>query len=126
MLDNKGYTHTHTHTLSLCNTYFFSKATVVALTRLRVPLCVHNLSCYCRALMLSSSLGVFFFILLLEFIFNHSLQPNISNIKFNLNVSFLFGSNFVGSRNGLWRRGRESNQNDSVVSPLLLSLHRRS
>jgi hypothetical protein len=36
------------HTLTICNTYWFSTATMVARTPLNVPLYVHYLSCYNR------------------------------------------------------------------------------
>jgi len=42
MLDNLGYKHTHT----ICNTYCFSTATMVAQKRLNVTLFVHFLSCF--------------------------------------------------------------------------------
>jgi hypothetical protein len=38
--------HTHTHTPRLCNTHWFSTATVGARTRLSVTLYVHCLSCF--------------------------------------------------------------------------------
>jgi hypothetical protein len=42
MLDNQNYMHT----LRICNTYCFSKATMVTWTRLNVTLYVHCLSCF--------------------------------------------------------------------------------
>jgi len=41
MLDNCG----HTHTLTICNTNYFSTATMVARTRLKFTFYVHCLSC---------------------------------------------------------------------------------
>jgi len=38
-------TYSYRHTLSICNTYCFSTATMVAGTRFNVTLCVHCLSC---------------------------------------------------------------------------------
>jgi hypothetical protein len=49
-LDTKRYTHararTHAHTLRLCNSYWFSTATIVARTLLSVKLYLHCLSCF--------------------------------------------------------------------------------
>ena len=39
-----GYLRLHTHTHSICNTYFFSTATLVTRTRLSVTLYAHCLS----------------------------------------------------------------------------------
>jgi hypothetical protein len=55
---------TNTHTLRICNTYCFSKATMVVRTRLIVTLCVHCPSC-----------GMFLSLTMWYFFISHTIGP---------------------------------------------------